>query len=201
MKIEFFNYMVSTVYRFGNVEKIRLTSEYYSNEFSSGINYLKGDIYCGLTAVSYSTTPGAENTFSDSAEIKLDGEPVNINYIKRITAYLGQPIKSLHSCESLLKKKAKSANLNYKELLEKLNFPEWLLDRRPSQLGHYTMQFLTAYYYLAGKKIFVMPYCSKYTIRPYTLNLLLNFLKDKDIITLIPISEDYDFDIKNRGFK
>ena len=140
----------------------------------------------------YSITPKAKTRLSYSAEIELDDENKSIKEIKKKSAYLGKPIKRIFSCEKLLKKACQKRNADYKKIFSEIDFPEYLLVRKVGQLGKFTPVFLSIYYYLLGRKIFVMPWCSKNSMEKEILKSIVDFFKEKDCILLVPISSDYN---------
>lgn len=192
MNLKFSDYFVWTNYKYENVQKLYLTSNVVSQSFNSGVNFLVGDIDCGWTALAYSITPNAKSHFLDNEKIEINNKNIEINDIKKLSCFLGFSIKRFLSCAKILKRASKIRDVNYKEILNELNFPEWLLDRKPSQLGKYSPLFLSAYYYLLEKKIFVMPWCSNNIIDEEIFKMIVQFFDNKDCITLIPVSSNYD---------
>lgn len=192
MELKLHNYSVYTTYKNKTADKLHISCCDFNYTFNEGVYYFIGEIVSGGPAIAYSLTPDSKTNISENSIIDLNGNILNLKEIKKTSCYLNHYsiLNGIFNCKTVLKIVSLNKKVNIKDILKKFSFPEWLLERKVSQLGQYTELFWAIYFYIKEKKIFVFPWISKYNMNLSILENIIDILKNEECIILVPISKD-----------
>ena len=163
----------------------------FSYTFSSGTYFLGGEIDCGAWSFVCSLLDGADRRLINYEEITLNGRPVDLSEINKLTFYVGQyKVYRKKSFKSVVKKALKKSKIDctFSDICKKFAIDEYFSDREMCYLGSRIWRFSSSIGIAANKKIIVFPWMSEKKFK-FDFFDIFRILNQEDVITIVPCSE------------
>lgn len=169
-------------------------------EFTSGINYLRGEIDSGIWAVSVllSAVPfikKGDYSLFDPLTVEVNGESFNHSFYQ-YSCYMDESNPMFQSNQTVRQMVEKAVSMNNNpihpnEICELFQMTPFRFDRPISQVGNEVFKAMSAIAYLENKKVFCFPWMSRMRFDGLHENMtdLLQILKKLDRIVVLPIGE------------
>ena len=170
---------------------IRGACNFFSYNFSSGTYFLTGEVDCGAWSFVYSLLD-ASNPSTQYKMINLDGKPVNLSEIEKLTFHVGQyEMYGNKPFSDILRQALRETKTKYTfdDICEIFGVDEARRDREFSALSSQKWRFTIALGLAMNKKIFVFPWLSKTWFRSTDFFSLLRILNKENVLSLVPCSE------------
>ena len=177
---------------FGN---IKTSGGGFSYSFSNGVDLLLSEINQAACAFSYIISAGG-NRRNDliQGEILLQGEPVSLKQLHKISCNLGEAFRYVprlcrwHSVKSVIERGIKRFRVPYSsdEIREMFRIDKERYQRTINHVGFEWQKCAAAIWFVYGKKIFSFPWMTGSVCAPHFVKTICKVLREHHCLVFLP---------------
>lgn len=182
-----------------NINEFYSSCNVFSYEFSNNVYLLQGEIDSGAWSFANSISSHCKRKYiNKDSRIYFNGNATSLKEIENITCYIHVKPK-IRDRYITFSKAIKNAihkynfKYSYYKLMQLFEIPEYIFDKKISNLGVYYPCYVTIIGLIKGKKIFTCAWQGQYGFDSNVFAKIGKALKSEKLLLIIPTSKKNTF--------